>query len=131
MWVNNSQGIFFLQLLRNSTYPHHSLPFSHKQASLYFSKHQLSLLRGFVSAVPSARNALPPGFTWWDCHSNVVSSERYFLTTTPSDLLWLDHYRVFSFSSLFLHVLSASHHPSKLQATWQQKLYFIYIVSPK
>ena len=55
--------------------------------------------RAFASAVPSARSALLPGFPWWDCLSNVVSPEGYFLTTAPSDLLWRDHYRVFSFSS--------------------------------
>lgn len=98
-WVNNSQGIFFLQLLRNIAYPHPSLPFSHKQASLHFSEHQAPL------PGPLHRLLLQPGVLCHQVFHDATAAQTRllqrggFLPTTPSDLLWRDHDHVFSSSS--------------------------------
>ena len=97
-WTELSRSIF------SATFKKHCLSSSlttlqPQTGFLAFLKAPTLSSRAFASAVPSASSALLPGFPGCNHRSNVVSPEGYFLTTTLSDLLWPDHYHVFSFSS--------------------------------
>ena len=127
----NSQGVFFLQLLRNFAYPHHSLPFSHKQASLHFSKHQPSLPRPLRLLFPQ------PAVLCCQVSQDATTAQTWFLQKgtfwPPHFLICCDETTTMYFPSvlLFLHVLSSSHHPQQTAGYMTAETVFYLYCIPK
>ena len=104
MWVNNSKRIFFFVTLKKICISSSLTILQPQTGFLVFLKHtNLIPFSGPLHLLfPQPEILCHQSFTWLDCNSSVISSERYFLTTSPFDLLWFDHYQIVSFSS-FVH----------------------------